>query len=110
RNLRTYCHPMYFEGLTNTLYRNRGDGTFEDVSERAGISQHHGRGMSVAFADYDHDGFMDVFVTNDNQEHFLFHNRVNGTFEEVGVMAGVALLTSCQPVSSMGTDWRHYVQ
>src|SRR5437773_172203 len=93
RNLRTYCHPMYFEGLTNTLYRNRGDGTFEDVSERAGISQHHGRGMSVAFADYDHDGFMDVFVTNDNQENFLFHNRGDGTFEEAGVLAGVALPT-----------------
>ena len=108
RNLRVYCHPTYFEGLTNTLYRNRGDGTFEDVSERAGIAQHHGRGMSLAFADYDNDGFMDIFVTNDNQENFLFHNRGDGTFEEVGVMAGVALLNSGKPVSSMGTDFRDY--
>lgn len=108
RNLRVYCHPTYFEGLTNTLYRNRGDGTFEDVSERAGIAQHHGRGMSVAFADYDSDGFMDVFVTNDNQENFLFHNRGGGTFEEVGVLAGVALPNSGKPVSSMGTDFRDY--
>lgn len=108
RNLRVYCHPSYFEGLTNTLYRNRGDGTFEDVSERAGIAQHHGRGMSVAFADYDNDGFMDMFVTNDNQENFLFHNRGDGTFEEVGVLAGVALLNSGKPVSSMGTDFRDY--
>lgn len=108
RSLRVYCHPTYFEGLTNTLYRNRGDGTFEDVSERAGIAQHHGRGMSVAFADYDNDGFMDVFVTNDNQENFLFHNRGGGTFEEVGVLAGVALPNSGKPVSSMGTDFRDY--
>lgn len=108
RNLRVYCHPMYFEGLTNTLYRNRGDGTFEDVSESAGIAQHRGRGMSLAFADYDNDGFLDVFVTNDNQENFLFHNRGDGTFEEVGVMSGVALLNSGQPVSSMGTDFRDY--
>ena len=108
RNLRVYCHPQYFEGLTNTLYRNRGDGTFEDVSERAGIAQHHGRGMSLAFADYDNDGFMDIFVTNDNQENFLFHNRGDGTFEEVGVLAGVALLNSGKPVSGMGTDFRDY--
>jgi hypothetical protein len=108
RNLRVYCHPKYFEGLTNTLYRNRGDGTFEDVSERAGITQHPGRGMSLAFADYDNDGFMDIFVTNDNQENFLFHNRGDGTFEEVGVMAGVALLNGGKPVSSMGTDFRDY--
>jgi enediyne biosynthesis protein E4 len=108
RNLRVYCHPMYFEGLTSTLYRNRGDGTFEDVSEQAGIARHRGRGMSLAFADYDNDGFMDVFVTNDNQENFLFHNRGDGTFEEVGLLAGVALLNSGQPVSSMGTDFRDY--
>jgi enediyne biosynthesis protein E4 len=108
RNLRVYCHPKYFEGLTNTLYRNRGDGTFEDVSERAGFAQHRGRGMSVAFADYDNDGFIDVFVTNDNEENFLFHNRGDGTFEEVGVIAGVALLNSGKPVSGMGTDFRDY--
>jgi len=108
RNLRVYCHPKYFEGLTNTLYRNRGDGTFEDVSERAGFTKHSGRGMSLAFADYDNDGFMDIFVTNDNQENFLFHNRGDGTFEEVGVLAGVALLNSGKPVSSMGTDFRDY--
>jgi hypothetical protein len=108
RHLRVYCHPMYFEGLTNTLYRNRGDGTFEDVSEKAGITQFQGRGMSVAFADYDADGFMDVFVTNDNQPNFLFHNRGDGTFEEVALAAGVALLNAGRPVSSMGVDFRDY--
>ncbi len=53
RNIRVYCHPIYFEGFTNTLYRNRGDGTFEDVSEKSGIAKHQGRGMSLAFPDYD---------------------------------------------------------
>lgn len=108
RKLRVYCHPVYYEGLTNTLYRNRGDGTFEDVSEKSGISKYQGRGMSAAFADYDGDGFQDVFVTNDNQPNFLFHNRGDGTFEEVGIAAGVALLNSGSPVSSMGVDFRDY--
>jgi len=108
RPLRVYCHPMYFEGLTNTLYRNRGDGTFEDVSEKSGLSRHQGRGMGLAFADYDDDGFLDVFITNDNQPNFLFHTRGDGTFEEVGLAAGVALLNSGQPVSNMGVDFRDY--
>ncbi|PYU45578.1 MAG: CRTAC1 family protein [Acidobacteria bacterium] len=81
RHLRVYCHPKYFEGLSNTLYRNRRDGTFEDVTAKAGIGAHIGRGMSVAFADYDNDGLMDVFVSNDNLPNFLFHNRGDGTFE-----------------------------
>ncbi len=108
RNLRVYCHPEYFQGLTNTLYRNRGDGTFEDVTEKSGIGKHQGRGMGIAFADYDDDGFMDVFVTNDNQANFLFHNRGDGTFEEVGLQAGVALMNSGQTVSNMGADFRDY--
>jgi len=108
RHLRVYCHPMYYEGLSNTLYRNRGDGTFEDISEKSGISKYQGRGMSAAFADYDGDGFQDIFVTNDNQPNFLFHNRGDGTFEEAGLAAGVAMLNSGSPVSSMGVDFRDY--
>ncbi|HEY6291004.1 MAG TPA: CRTAC1 family protein [Terriglobia bacterium] len=108
RHLRVYCHPMYYEGLTNTLYRNRGDGTFEDVSEKSGFARYQGRGMSLGIADYDGDGFQDVFVTNDNQPNFLFHNRQDGSFEEVGVTSGVALLNSGQAVSSMGVDFRDY--
>lgn len=108
RHLRVYCHPMYFEGLTNTLYRNRGDGTFEDVTEKAGLAKYQGRGMGVAFADYDGDGFLDVCVTNDNQPNFFFHNRGDGTFEEVGVTVGVALLNAGEAVSSMGVDFRDY--
>lgn len=108
RGIRIYCHPKYYEGLASTLYRNRGDGTFEDVSVKAGIGAFAGRGMSVAFADYDGDGFQDVFVTNDNMPNFLFHNRGNGTFEEVALLAGVALKSDGKPVASMGADFRDY--
>jgi len=108
RDLRVYCHPKYFEGLPNTLYRNRRDGTFEDVSKEAGILEHIGRGMSVTFADYDNDGFTDVFVTNDNLPNFLFRNRRNGTFEEVALEAGVALTNNGAPIASMGADFRDF--
>ena len=73
-NVRAYCHPRLFEGSPNTLYRNRGDGTFEDVSAQTGIAAHIGKGMGAAVADYDLDGFPDIFVTNDKQANFLFHN------------------------------------
>jgi len=108
RNIRVYCHPRYFQGLPNTLYRNRGDGTFEDVSEKSGIARHVGKGMSAAFADYDDDGRVDVFVTNDKAPNFLFRNRADGTFEEVALTAGVALTDLGKPVSSMGADFRDY--
>ncbi|MGI9071863.1 MAG: CRTAC1 family protein [Bryobacteraceae bacterium] len=108
RNIRVYCHPKYFEPLSATLYHNRGDGGFDDVSKSSGIGQYAGRGMSLAFADYDGDGFMDAFVTNDNMPNFLFHNRGNGTFEEVGLVAGVALSDRGQPIASMGADFRDY--
>ncbi len=108
RGIRVYCHPKYYEGLPSTLYRNRGDGTFEDVTDRAGIGAFAGRGMSVAFADYDHDGFPDVFVTNDNMPNFLFHNKGDGTFEEVGLSAGTALRDTGKPVASMGVEFKDY--
>jgi hypothetical protein len=108
RNLRVYCHPKYFEGLSNTLYRNRRDGTFEDVTAKAGIGAHIGRGMSVAFADYDNDGLMDIFVTNDNMPNFLFRNQGDGTFKEVALEAGVALTNNGLPVASMGVDFRDF--
>jgi hypothetical protein len=108
QGVRAYCHPKYFTGLPNTLYRNRGDGTFEDVSEEAGIIEHVSRGMSVAFEDYDENGHIDAFVTNDKLPNFLFHNNGDGTFDEVALLTGVALREHGRAVSSMGGAFRDY--
>ena len=108
RKIRAYCHPRFFEGLPNTLYRNRGDGTFDDVSRKSGIAAHVGKGMSAAAADYDNDGFPDLYVTNDKLPNFLFHNKRDGTFEEVALLAGGALQDSGMAASAMGVDFRDY--
>ena len=108
RGVRIYCHPRFFQGLPNRLYRNKGDGTFEDVSARAGLLTHVGKGMSVALADYNHDGRIDAFVTNDTVPNFLFRNKGDGTFAEAALLAGVSVPESGRPVSSMGTDFQDY--
>jgi hypothetical protein len=108
RGVRIYCHPRFFEGLPDRLYRNLGNGKFEDVSSRAGIATHIGKGMSAAIADFDHDGRMDLFVTNDTVPNFLFRNKGDGTFEETGLLAGVSVPASGRPVSSMGVDAQDY--
>jgi hypothetical protein len=104
RRIRVYCHPRYFEGLASRLYRNKGDGTFADVSAASGIGRHVGKGMSVAVLDYDRDGHQDVFVTNDAAPNFLFRNKGDGGFDEVALVAGVAVPSHGRPVSSMGVD------
>jgi hypothetical protein len=103
---RTYCHPKLYQGLPNALYRNNRDGTFTDVSAISGIGAHVGKGMSVAFADYDGDGRIDAFVTNDAERNFLFHNDGDGRFSEVGIRAGVAFNIDGKAVSNMGVDFR----
>ena len=103
--VRSYCNPGLFDGFPNRLYRNRGDGTFEDVSRRAGIWDHVGKGMSAVSADADGDGNIDIFVTNDKAPNFLFLNLGDGTFEESGLLAGVALQDHGKPVSGMGADF-----
>ncbi len=105
---RSYCHPEYYAPLANALYRNHGDGTFEDVSASSGIAAHPGKGMGVAFADYDQDGWTDVFVANDTTPNFLFHNLGNGRFEEVGLRSGVAYNADGRAVSGMGADFRDF--
>ena len=108
RQLRVYCSPRVYEGLSNTLYHNEGNGKFKDVSQESGIAAYVGKGMGVAIGDYDGDGLMDIFVTNDKMRNFLFHNLGHGKFEEVGMQAGVALLDTGNPVSGMGVDFRDY--
>jgi hypothetical protein len=102
----TYCAPNRFRGTPNILYRNNGDGTFTDVSEPSHISRYAGKGMGVAFADYDNDGFTDIFVSNDTFPNYLLHNNRDGTFTDVAVVAGVAYTENGTTVAGMGTDFR----
>jgi hypothetical protein len=104
--LRAYCHPNNYANLPNTLYRNNGDGTFTDVSAETGIAKYLGKGMGVAIADYDHDGFIDIFVANDNHPNFLFHNLGGKKFEEVALESGVAYAQSGSALSGMGVDFK----
>jgi enediyne biosynthesis protein E4 len=104
----TYCPPSEFGSTTNILYHNRGDGTFEDVSMPSGIASSKGHGLGVAFADYDGDGYTDIFVANDVTNQFLFHNNGDGTFTERGVDAGAALSNSGKMLSGMGVAFQDY--
>src|SRR6266702_4740207 len=104
----TYCPPGEFPATSNLLYRNRGDGTFEDVSQKSGIAAKKGRALGVAFADYDDDGFTDIFVANDGMQQFLFHNNGNGTFTECALESGAALSADGKPLSGMGTVFQDY--
>jgi hypothetical protein len=103
---RLSCSPALFQGLPNILYHNNGDGTFTDVSAAAGISGQIGKGMGLAIADYDNDGFTDIFVANDNERNFLFHNLGGRGFEEIGIKAGIAYTEDGVTGSSMGVDFR----
>ena len=104
----TYCPPGDFAPITSILYRNRGDGTFEDVSVASRIATKKGHGLGVAFADYDGDGYTDIFVANDAVEQFLFHNNGNGTFTECGFDSGAALSENGKALSGMGVVFQDY--
>jgi enediyne biosynthesis protein E4 len=105
---RLSCSPTLYKGEPNILYHNNGDGTFTDVSEATGIAGEIGKGMGVAIADYNDDGWMDIFVANDNDRNFLFRNREGKAFDEAGVEAFVAYTEYGVPVSSMGVDFRDW--
>ena len=107
-NYHTYCPPEEFPATTNILYHNNGDGTFTDVSQRAGIATKKGRALGVAFADYDGDGFTDIFVANDGMQQYLYHNNGNGTFTEVALEAGTALSEDGRRLSGMGVVFQDY--
>jgi hypothetical protein len=99
-----YCHPRLYRGLPDSLFHNNRDGTFTDVSQASGIRKSIGKGMGIGVADFDGDGWTDWFVANDTTPNFLFHNRGNGTFDEIGVEAGVAYTDRGLAVSGMGAD------
>ena len=101
-----YCHPKMYKPTPNQLFLNKGNGKFEDISAKAGIRAHLGKGMGVGVADYDGDGLPDLFVTNDKMANFLFHNLGNGKFEEVAMDAGVDLPDLGMDISSMGLDFQ----
>src|SRR6202158_3233774 len=105
---RTYCPPEEFPATTSILYHNNGDGTFTDVSQKSGIAAKKGRALGVAFADYDDDGFTDIFVANDGMQQYLYHNNRDGTFTERGLEAGAALSEDGRPLSRMGVVFQDY--
>jgi enediyne biosynthesis protein E4 len=105
-NFRAYCSPDAYQGLPDMLFHNNGDGTFTDVSEKSGIAKHIGKGMGVAFADYDGDGYTDIFVSNDTYRNFLFRNEHNGTFTETGILNGIAYNENGKSIAGMGCDFK----
>ena len=106
--IRDYCHPLLYSPLTNTLYRNTGRKTFEDISRQSGIAPHRGNGLGVAVSDVDEDGWPDVFVANDAMPNFLFRNAANGTFTETAALAGVAVASDGRARAGMGTAFADF--
>jgi enediyne biosynthesis protein E4 len=105
---RAYCHPDNYEPTTSLLFRNNGDGTFSDVSAKAGLAASNGKALGVAFADYDQDGYVDVYVANDSVQSQLFHNNGNGTFTEEGLLLGVGFNEDGKTFAGMGVDFADY--
>jgi hypothetical protein len=105
---KSYCTPQTYKGESSTLFHNRGDGTFENVTKRAGLYDPTGKSLGVAMLDYDNDGWMDLFVANDTEPNKLYHNNHNGTFTDVAVQVGVAFSESGRVRAGMGVDAGDY--
>ena len=105
---REYCHPRSFRGVTDLLFHNNGDGTFTDVSQEAGLAKLAGKSLGVAFADYDGDGRIDVYVANDSVPAFLLRNEGGGRFRDAALAAGVAYNAEGAAVAGMGADLADY--
>jgi enediyne biosynthesis protein E4 len=105
---KSYCKPDSYKGQSCRLYRNKGDTTFEDVTEKAGLLDPTSKALGIALLDYDNDSWLDLFVTNDTEPNKLYHNNSNGTFTEQGVSAGVAFSEAGVARAGMGTDAADY--
>ena len=105
RDIPLYCHPDIYPGAPDRLFRNRGDGTFEDVSKAAGIQvldPRESKGLGVVWTDTDNDGWIDLYVANDSTRNFLFRNRGDGTFDEIGTVSGTAFNEAGLTEAGMG--------
>jgi hypothetical protein len=105
---KSYCTPESYTGQSSTLYRNKGDGTFENVTKVAGLHDPSSKALGVALLDYNLDGQPDLFVANDTQPNRLYHNKGNGTFVDVGMTAGVAFNEAGVARAGMGVDAADY--
>jgi hypothetical protein len=105
---KSYCTPESYKGQSPALYHNRGDGTFEDVTAKAGLQNPSSKALGITLLDYDGDGWLDLFVANDTQPNKLYRNRGNGTFAEVGMAAGVAFNEAGVARAGMGVDAADY--
>src|SRR5438876_476830 len=104
---RSYCHPDYFQPISPLVYHNDGNGHFTEISQKIGMAK-PGKGLGLALADYDRDGKIDILVANDSMFEFLYHNKGDGTFEEVGLAAGVAADGDGRTFAGMGIDFADY--
>ena len=103
-----YCDPRRYKSVPHRLYHNLGHGKFEDVTEKSGLSKHPGKGMGISIADFNDDGWPDVFIANDTEPNSLFINMHNGTFEEQGLELGVGYDDNARTGSSMGSDAKDF--
>ncbi len=104
---RAYCHPDFFKPIAPLVYRNRGDGTFSEVAAKIGLGK-LGKGLGIAIGDYDRDGHVDLFFANDSMVEFLYHNKGDGTFDEVGLVSEVAVDIDGRTYAGMGVDFADY--
>ncbi len=104
---RSYCHPDSFKAVAPLVYHNDGNGHFTEVAQKMGLAK-PGKGLGTAIADYDHDGRIDIFFANDSMAEFLYHNKGGGTFEEVALVAGVAVDGDGHEYAGMGVDFADY--
>ena len=105
---RAFCHPDNFKSATNILYHQRMDGSFEDVSGKSGIAQPGGKALGVALGDFDNDGLMDIFVANDSVRQSLYHNKGDGTFEDIAIASGAGYDENGKTYAGMGVDAADY--